>query len=46
MMAKQLNNHLVLHVQKINITNEHDVVEIAKEFVVVNEEQRKYFGTF
>ena len=28
------------------ITDEYDLVEIAKEFVMVNDEQRKYFGTF
>ena len=28
------------------ITDEYDLVEIAKEFVMVNNEQRKYFGIF
>ena len=45
MMEKWLNNCLVLHVHKC-ITNECDLVEIAKEFDMVNDEQRKYFGTF
>ena len=37
MMEKRLNNCLVLHVHKC-ITNECDLVEIAKEFVMVNDE--------
>ena len=37
MTEKQFNNCLVLHVHKC-ITNEHDIVEIAKEFVMVNDE--------
>ena len=37
MMEKWLNNCLVLHVHKC-ITNEHDLVEITKEFVMVNDE--------
>ena len=37
MMEKQLNNCLVLHVHKC-ITNEHDLVKIAKEFFMVNDE--------
>ena len=45
MTEKRLNNCLVLHVHKC-ITNKHDLVEIAKEFVMVNDESRKYFGTF
>ena len=35
MMEKRLNNCLVLHVHKC-ISNERDLVEIAKEFVMVN----------
>ena len=45
MMEKWLNNCLVLCVHKC-ISNERDLVEIAKEFVMVNNEQRKYFVTF
>ena len=37
MTEKQLNNCLVLHVHKY-ITNKCDLVEIAKEFVIVNDE--------
>ena len=37
MMEKRLNNCLVLHVHKC-ITNKCDLVEIAKEFVMVNDE--------
>ena len=37
MMEKRVNNCLVLHVHKC-ITNERDLVEIAKEFVMVNDE--------
>ena len=45
MTEKRLNNCLVLHVHKC-ITDECDLVKIAKEFVMVNDERRKYFGTF
>ena len=45
MTEKQLNNCLVLRVHKY-ITDECDLVEIAKEFVMVNDEQMKYFGIF
>ena len=37
MTEKRLNNFLVLHVHKCN-TNKCDLVEIAKEFVMVNDE--------
>ena len=37
MTEKRLNNCLVLHVHKC-ITNEGDLVEIAKEFVMLNDE--------
>ena len=37
MTEKRLNNCLVLHVHKC-ITNKCDLVEIAKEFVMVNDE--------
>ena len=37
MTEKWLNNCLVLHVHKC-ITNERDLVEIAKEFVMVDDE--------
>ena len=36
MMEKWLNNCLVLHVHKC-VTDEHDLVEIAKDFVIVND---------
>ena len=29
-----------------NASDECDLVEMAKEFVMVNNERRKYFGTF
>ena len=45
MTEKQLNNCLVLCVHKY-ITDECDLVEIVKEFVMVNDEQMKYFGIF
>ena len=45
MTEKRLNNCLVLHVHKC-ITDECDLVKIAKEFVMVNDERMKYFGTF
>ena len=41
MTEKRLNNFLVLHIHKC-ITNEHDLVEITNEFVMVNDE--RYFG--
>ena len=37
MTEKRLNNSLVLHVHKC-ITNECDLIEIAKEFVMINDE--------
>ena len=37
MTEKHLNNCLVLHVHKC-ITNKRDLVEIAMEFVMVNDE--------
>ena len=37
MIEKRPNNCLVLHVHKC-ITNERDLVEIVKEFVMVNDE--------
>ena len=45
MTEKQLNNCLVLHAHRC-ITDECDLVKIAKEFVMVNNERRKYLGTF
>ena len=41
MTEKRLNSFLVLHIHKC-ITNEHDLVEITNEFVMVNDE--RYFG--
>ena len=41
----QLNNCLMLHVHKRK-TDECDLVEIAREFVMLNDEFRKYFGSF
>jgi len=45
MTEKRLNNCLLMHVHK-DLLDTCDVVKVAKEFVYVKEERRKYFGTF
>jgi len=45
MTEKRLNNCLLMHVHK-DLLDKYDVVEVAKEFISVKEEHRKYFGTF
>ena len=42
MSEKRLNNCVLLHVHKELL----DPVEIAKEFVLANDERIKYFGSF
>ena len=43
MSEERLNNCLLLHVHK-DITDALDYVEIAKNFIDVNPERKKYFG--
>lgn len=45
MSEKRLNNCLLLHVHK-EITDSLNLTLIAKEFIEINDERRKYFGHF
>jgi len=45
MTEKRLNNCMILHIHK-DLTDRMDLIHIAKEFVAVNEERRKFFGLF
>ena len=45
MSEKRLNNCVLLHVHK-ELLDELDLVEIAKEFTLANDERTKYFGSF
>ena len=42
---KGLNNCLLLHVH-IDLTENLDVMEIARDFISENEERQRYFGSF
>ena len=45
MSEKRLNNCVLAHVHK-HLLDELDVGEVAKEFVLVNDDRIKYFGLF
>ena len=45
MTEQRLNNCLLLHVQK-KLTDELNLVSVAREFVTRNEERIKYFGNY
>lgn len=45
MTEKRLNNCLLLHVHK-DLTDELCLTEVAKEFVSVNVERSRYFGSY
>ena len=45
MSEKRLNNCLLLHVHK-DITDQLDLIKIAQEFVLANEERARYFDSF
>ena len=45
MTQKRLNNCLLAYVHK-DFTDKLDMIEIAKDFIIVNEERHKYFGSF
>lgn len=45
MTEKRLNNCLLLHVHK-EITDSMNLVDVAKEFVGMYDEHKKYFGNY
>ena len=45
MSQKRLNNCVSLHVHK-KLLDGIDVVDVAKEFALVNDKRIKYFGSF
>ena len=45
MSQKRLNHILLLHTHKV-FTDELNIVEIAKEFIKVNDRRQNYFGAF
>lgn len=45
MSEKRLNNCVLTHVHK-HLLDKVDVVEVAKEFVLVNDDRIKHFGLF
>ena len=44
-MAKHSNNDDTLYVHK-EITDDLDLVQVARNFIDVNDERKKYFGSF
>ena len=45
MTQPRLNNMMLLHIHK-DLTDNIDVLQVAKEFVQVNDRRSNYFGTF
>ena len=45
MTEQRLNHCLLLHVHK-ELTDSLDLISIAKEFVGLHDERKKYFGSF
>lgn len=45
MTEKGFNNCMLLHIHK-DLTDSIDEIEIAKEFLMVNEDRKQFFGTF
>ena len=45
MTEKRLNNCVLLHIHK-ELTDELDLIYIAKEFIKVNSDRERYFGSF
>lgn len=45
MTEKRLNNCLLLHVHK-DLTHNINIIDIAKEFTLANDDRKKYFGSF
>ena len=45
MTEQRLNNCMLLHVHK-DLTNELDLFEVAKDFILANEERNRFFGHF
>ena len=45
MTEKRLNNCFLLHVHK-DLTDNIKLEDVAKEFIMVNDERSNYFGSF
>ena len=45
MTEKRLNNYLLLHAHR-DLTDKLNLVDIAKEFISVNTERQRHFGSF
>lgn len=45
MTEQRLNNCMLLHVHK-DLTDDLDLFEIAKDFIIAKEERNRYFGNF
>ena len=45
MTEKRLNNCMLLHVHK-DLTDKIDEIDVAKEFISVNNERKLFFGSF
>ena len=45
MTEKRLNNCLLLYIHK-DSTDELDVIELAKDFISINAERNRFFGSF
>ena len=45
MSEQRLNNCMLLHIHK-DLTDACDIEQIARDFISVNSERRKYFGKF
>ena len=45
LIEKHLNNCILLHVHK-EITDDLDLVQVARNFIDFNNEHKKYFGSF
>ena len=45
MMERRLNNCLILHAHR-DLTDKLNVVDIGKEFISINAERKRHFGSF
>ena len=45
MTEKRLNNCVLLHVHK-DLTDQLDIIDVAKEFISVNTDRSRQFGSF
>lgn len=46
MTEKRLNNCLLLHVHKKDLAHNINLIDIAKEFTLANDDRKRYFGSF